>query len=88
MDAVFFLTIYDDWGRKKLPRFQSLGLKTEVLREVSPQEKGIGGSKVRERIAKDEKWDHMVPPAAAELIRRWEIADRLRRLHCSAETGK
>jgi nicotinamide-nucleotide adenylyltransferase len=88
MDAVFFLTIYDDWGRKKLARFQSLGLKTEVLREVLPQEKGISGCEVRDRIAKDKKWDHLVPPAVAELVRRWEIADRLRRLHSSAETGK
>jgi nicotinamide-nucleotide adenylyltransferase len=31
MQATFFLTIYDQWGRRKLEQFQALGLKTEVL---------------------------------------------------------
>ena len=31
LDAVFYLTIYDDWGKRKLNLFQSLALKVEVL---------------------------------------------------------
>ena len=29
LDAVFYLTIYDQWGRKKLETFKALGLLTE-----------------------------------------------------------
>ena len=79
MDAVFFLTIYDDWGRRKRDRFEQLGLKTEILREVSVEEKGISGTDVRRRIAQGEDWDHLVPPAVAALVRRWGIDRRLRR---------
>ncbi|GAG96495.1 unnamed protein product, partial [marine sediment metagenome] len=34
LDAIFFLTIYDDWGRQKKDYFQALGLKIHVLWEV------------------------------------------------------
>ena len=44
MDAVFFLSIYDDWGRRKKRYFESLGLKIHILWEVEPQQKGISGS--------------------------------------------
>jgi nicotinamide-nucleotide adenylyltransferase len=36
MDATFFLTIYDPWGRTKLQHFESLGLKTHILWERNP----------------------------------------------------
>jgi hypothetical protein len=48
MDAVFFLSIYDDWGRQKLGYFRSLNLRTHILRKVSPEEKGISSSEIRE----------------------------------------
>ena len=35
LDALFFLSIYDDWGQRKLEYFTSLGLATHVLRDVS-----------------------------------------------------
>ena len=47
LNAVFFLSIYDDWGRKKLAMFRSLGLETHILWEVPPKKKGISGSTVR-----------------------------------------
>ena len=30
-DALYLLTIYDDWGEAKLRRFERLGLRTHVL---------------------------------------------------------
>ncbi len=39
LDAVFFLTIYDDWGRQKLRYFESLGLTAHVLWETPPEKK-------------------------------------------------
>lgn len=80
MDAVFFLTIYDEWGRRKQQYFKSLGLNTHVLRQVPSGEKGISGREVRARIAADQAWEHMVPDCVTELIEQWNIRDRLKNL--------
>ena len=78
MDAVFFLTIYDEWGRRKQQYFQSLGLVTHVLWEVPPDKKGISGSDIRACIATDQAWAHLVPACVPVLIERWNIRDRLK----------
>jgi nicotinamide-nucleotide adenylyltransferase len=80
MDAMFFLTIYDDWGRRKLERFRSLGLQTEVLWEKPPDEKGISASEVRRRMAEGEPWEGLVPPATRRLMEEWDIPGRLRKM--------
>ena len=78
MDAVFFLTIYDDWGKQKLRYFDSLGLKTHVLWEVPPEQKGISGQDVRGHMKSGTTWEHLVPSAAAKLLKSWHIPDRMR----------
>lgn len=77
LDALFFLTIYDAWGRRKQERFQSMGLRTCVLWERPEQEKKITGTEVRRRIVRGEDWEALVPPAVAALVRRWKLRDRL-----------
>ena len=77
MDAVFFLSIYDDWGRQKKKYFESLNLKVHVLREVKSEEKGISGSEVRRRMASGLEWKHLVPGAVALLLENWKIPERL-----------
>lgn len=83
LDAVFYLTIYDEWGRRKLELFRSLGLITEVMWERSIEEKGISGLEVRTRMVNGEPWEHLVPKSAGTLIKQWNIPERLRRLHPS-----
>lgn len=80
MQAVFFLSIYDDWGRKKLKTFQSLGLKTHVLWEVGPAEKGISAADVRRRILAGQAWEQLVPASAAAFLHAVDIEGRLRGL--------
>lgn len=77
-EAVYFLTIYDDWGREKLKRFRELGLATEVMWERPEREKGISGTDVRAAIRDGLEWRHLVPPAVAALVDRWHLAERLR----------
>ena len=77
-DAVYFLTIYDDWGRRKRERFEALGLTTEVLWERTPESKGISGTDVRARMAGGEPWQDLVPEAVAELLEAWDVPERLR----------
>lgn len=83
LDAVFFLTIYDDWGRQKRRYFQEMGLKIHLLWEVPPEQKGISGSTVRKRMARGEPWEDMVPDSVARLMKKWDIPDRLRSLSAS-----
>ncbi|MFX1316984.1 MAG: nicotinate-nucleotide adenylyltransferase [Promethearchaeota archaeon] len=78
MDAVFFLTIYDDWGRQKKKFFQSLGLKIHVLWEVSIDKKGLSSMDIREFIIKDEPWEHLVPSSVVKLIKGWDIINRIK----------
>ena len=80
LNAVFFLSIYDDWGRRKKDYFESIGLKTFVLREVRPEEKGISATDVRASILRGEPWRHLVPNSVAALVEQWNVAQRLREL--------
>jgi nicotinamide-nucleotide adenylyltransferase len=80
MNAVFFLTIYDEWGRRKLEQFRSLGLDTRVLWERTPEAKGLSGKQVREAMAAGKPWEHLVPESTALLCRAWEVPERLRRV--------
>ena len=77
MDAVFFLTIYDAWGRQKREYFASLGLSVEVLWDVPPEEKGLSGTDVRRAMAAGGPWEALVPPAVAALARAWDLPARL-----------
>ena len=80
LDAVFFLTIYDAWGERKLKQFESLGLKTEVLWRKRPDEKGLTGNVIRRKIIDREPWEDLVPKSTARYLMGWDIHSRLRNL--------
>jgi nicotinamide-nucleotide adenylyltransferase len=77
LDAVFYLTIYDDWGKRKLNLFQSSGLRVEVLWEKPAALKGIEAKEVRKLMANGGPWEQLVPPAAVAVINAMGIAARL-----------
>lgn len=83
LEAMFLLSIYDDWGRLKLRRFQELGLKTHVLWEVREEEKGISSTEVRQLMIESSPWEHLVPRATARLCMEWSIPERLRSMIAS-----
>ncbi len=78
LDAIFLLSIYDDWGRLKRRQFQEQGMKTHTLWEVRPEEKGISSTDVRQMMIESGTWEHLVPPATARLCKLWNIPGRLR----------
>ncbi|MFW9947522.1 MAG: adenylyltransferase/cytidyltransferase family protein [Candidatus Odinarchaeota archaeon] len=80
MNAIFFLTIYDDWGRQKKEYLEKLGLKVQVLWEVPLEKKGLNGSEIREAMIKEESWEHFVPSSVAKLVKKWKIPQRLKEL--------
>lgn len=84
LDAAFFLTIYDDWGKKKLERFSSLGLNVKILWERPLTEKGISGNQVRLRMVEGNPWEDLVPESTSRLMKMWDIPARLKTL-CQPE---
>ncbi len=85
LSACFFLTIYDDWGRRKLETFRSLNLRTEILWERTPETKGISASTVRKKMIAGQPWRHLVPEACAARMLAWSVPGRLRRLGCGPD---
>lgn len=81
INAVFYLTIYDEWGQRKLEQFKALGLRTEVLWSRPPEEKGLKASDIRQKMIKGEPWQHLVPEATSHLMENWSIPERLRKLY-------
>jgi len=79
-EAVFFVSIYDDWGRKKRDTFLGLGLKTHVLWEVSREEKGISASDIRAAILLGQPWEDLVPAGVAQHLKDWNIFQRLKNM--------
>lgn len=75
-EAVYLLTVYDRWGDTKLERFQALGLATEVMwrRTAKP----ISGARVRAAIRAGCRWEELVPPATARVVRERGIDARIR----------
>lgn len=78
LDAVFFLSIYDDWGRKKKVLFEKSGLAVCVLRETSIAQKGLSATTVREAMIHNEPWEYLVPASVAEKLKQWNIPARLK----------
>lgn len=75
-EALYLLSIYDDWGEAKLARFRKLGLRTHELWRRT--EKVTSGSRVRELIRTGGDWERWVPPAVARVIRDTAARDRRR----------
>jgi nicotinamide-nucleotide adenylyltransferase/phosphinothricin biosynthesis protein PhpF len=66
-DAVYLLTVYDDWGRDKLARLGALGLRTEVMWERT--DKPVNGTRVRSAIHAGQPWEHLVPAPVVDVVR-------------------
>ena len=81
LDAVFFLTIYDDWGRQKKQYLESLGLQIHVLWEVTLENKGLSSSNIREAMINGEEWEHLVPLSVASFMKQWDIPLRLKEMN-------
>jgi len=77
LDATFFLTIYDDWGEKKLAMFTSLGLTVDVMWRKPPSEKGLTATALRRLMGQGQPWEHLVPPAVARLVKDLGLLERL-----------
>ena len=85
-DAVYLLSIYNEWGEVKLRRFQDLGLQTEIL--WRRDETVTSGTEIRRRIRTGQAWTDLVPAATASVIRECEIDRRIREYSIDQSAGQ
>jgi nicotinamide-nucleotide adenylyltransferase len=78
LEATFFLTIYDEWGERKLAMFTSLGLPVDILWRKPQSEKGLTTTALRRLMGLGLPWEHLVPPAVALLVKDMGLLERLR----------
>jgi 2,3-bisphosphoglycerate-independent phosphoglycerate mutase len=67
-DAVYFLTIYDEWGKKKLSMLTEQNLQTEVLWKKSLKDKEITGTQIRNSMKNGTPWRHLLPKGTSDVI--------------------
>jgi len=77
MQATFFLTIYDEWGEKKLQMFNAMGLATEILWRRPRSAKGLSATEIRRKMINGGPWEDLVPPAVARLMKKFDSQKRL-----------
>ena len=80
-DAVYFVTIYDQWGRSKASTLSKLGLTVDVMWERELDEKSISGTEVRRLIAEGGNWQELVPKSVASFLIEHRLVERIATLH-------
>lgn len=80
MDALFFITIYDDWGKHKLNTFEKLGVKTDLMWARTLDERFTTGKYVRQLIATNEPWEHLLPVSVVKYIKTNKLDLRIKEL--------
>lgn len=78
MDAVFYLTIYDQWGERKLEILNRQGLQTEVMWVRDNSTRITSGTQVRQLIAENKEWQHLVPKAVYRYITENGLDSKIR----------
>lgn len=78
MDALFFVTVYDEWGWDKVRVLQSLNVRFDIMWERDMSERFTTGTEVRNLIVANEKWEHLVPKAVEAVIKGKHLDKRLR----------
>ena len=77
LDATFYITIYDDWGRYKRELLESLGLRVVVLFERDIAERGISATRIRELMANQGDWKCLVPAPVAAYVSQRRLDEKL-----------
>lgn len=79
-DAVYFITIYDEWGERKKELLEKLGCSVEVMWRRTDAERFTSGTEVRKRIAMGEDWKKLVPQYVYNYIINHHIDERIKRV--------
>lgn len=76
-EAKYYLTITEEWGRRKMKILEDQGFDVEVLYELPKEKRGINGKDVRKAMAEDKDWEKFIPAAEVKLIKENNFNARL-----------
>ena len=81
-NAIYFVTIYDDWGKDKYNKLIKLVGESQVdLMWVRPlEQKPISGTLIREYIIQDKDWKDLVPHAVYQYIIDNHLDERIKKI--------
>lgn len=77
-NAVYYITIYDDWGREKLRILKELNLNVDIMWERTEDQKPVSGTLVRARIRSGEDWEQLVPKSVAQYIKEHNLEEAVK----------
>jgi len=80
LDALFFITIYDEWGKHKLEILKSIGVKIDLMWTRTLDERFTSGKELRKLIAENKPWEHLVPNTVTGYIRNNKLDKRVKEL--------
>jgi cytidyltransferase-like protein len=80
LNARFFVTIYDDWGRQKVQLLESLGVEVDIMWERSISTRITSGTEIRRLVAANQAWEHLVPDAVAQIIKKSNLDRRIQEI--------
>jgi len=81
LDALYFVTVYDEWGKHKLKTIQDLGCKTDLMWVRTMDERFSTGKEVRNFIATDTEWEQLVPKSVAKYIKDNKLDLRIKNIN-------
>jgi len=79
-NAIYYLTVFDDWGEEKVEILRSVygRQNVDVLYRKSIEEKKITSTMIRQRIRDERPWEHMVPDAITKYLKDNNILQRIK----------
>lgn len=77
INAVHYLTVFDEWGEQKVKYLKRNGLKTSVLFRKTVDDKLISSTMVRERLLSRKNWKELVPKPVHDLVDLYNLRQRL-----------
>lgn len=87
INVPIFTTICDEWNKFKIELLRAEGYKVIVL--FSRKRKIFDGIKIRHLISiGDESWKEQVPHATIEIVQKYDVCSRLRKLGSGSEQAR
>jgi len=77
-DAVYYITIYDQWGYEKEKILKRIGCNVEIMWVRDASQRITSGTEIRNKIKNKSEWKHLVPKYVFNYIIDNEIDKRIR----------
>jgi len=77
-DAVYYITIYDQWGYEKEKILNEIGCKVEIMWIRDDSQRITSGTEIRNKIKNKSEWKQLVPKYVYNYIIDNEIDKRIR----------